>query len=94
MQSYNPNMAETILVWADPRSIATTKGITFVFSSSGYLDVSVLRVCLLTDDIPSVYRVAPFGNLRMIAYLQLPAAYRSLSRPSSPLRAKAFAVRS
>ena len=28
-------------------------------------------------------RVAPFGNLRVIAYLQLAAAYRSLSRPSS-----------
>ncbi len=26
-------------------------------------------------------------------YLLLPAAYRSLSRPSSPLRAKAFAMR-
>ena len=47
LQSYNPNNAETLLVWANPRSIATTNGITFVFSSSGYLDVSVLRVCLL-----------------------------------------------
>jgi hypothetical protein len=26
-------------------------------------------------------------------YLHLPAAYRSLSRPSSPMRAKAFTVR-
>ena len=43
-QSYYPNDAETSLVWAIPRSIATTKGITLVFSSSGYLDVSVLRV--------------------------------------------------
>ena len=32
------------MVWADPRSIATTRGITFVLFSSGYLDVSVLRV--------------------------------------------------
>ena len=46
-QSYNPTIAETIMVWANPRSIATTWGITFVFFSSGYLDVSVLRVCLL-----------------------------------------------
>jgi hypothetical protein len=38
-------------------------------------------------------RVAPFGNLRMNGYLHLPAAYRSLSRPSSPLRAKASSVR-
>ena len=42
--SYNPVIAETITVWAIPRSIATTKGITVVFFSSGYLDVSVPRV--------------------------------------------------
>ncbi len=45
--SYNPNIAVTTLVWANPRSLATTYGITFVFFSSGYLDVSVLRVRLL-----------------------------------------------
>jgi hypothetical protein len=38
--------------------------------------------------------VAPFGNLRIEGYLHLPEAYRSLSRPSSPLRAKASTVRS
>ena len=32
------------MVWAIPRSIATTKGITVVFFSSAYLDVSVQRV--------------------------------------------------
>ena len=32
------------LVWAPPVSLAATPGITFVFSSSGYLDVSVRRV--------------------------------------------------
>ncbi|GMK49210.1 hypothetical protein PghCCS26_63400 [Paenibacillus glycanilyticus] len=35
------------MVWANPRSLAATDGITFVFSSSGYLDVSVPLVCLL-----------------------------------------------
>ena len=40
-QSYNPNIAETILVWANPRSLAATRGITFVFFSYRYLDVSV-----------------------------------------------------
>ena len=44
-QSYNPSIAETTLVWAVPISLAATLGITIVFSSSGYLDVSVLRVC-------------------------------------------------
>ena len=45
-QSYNPKIAVTILVWAVPRSLATTWGITIVFFSSGYLDVSVHRVSL------------------------------------------------
>jgi hypothetical protein len=47
LQSYNPGSAVTEPVWASPRSLATTYGITIVFSSSGYLDVSVHRVCLL-----------------------------------------------
>ena len=34
------------LVWAPPISLATTLGITVVFFSSGYLDVSVPRVPL------------------------------------------------
>ena len=38
--------------------------------------------------------VSPFGNLRIIAHLQLPEAYRSLSRPSSAPDAKAFPLRS
>ena len=37
-------------------------------------------------------RVSPFGDPRIEAYLQLPAAYRSLSRPSSASGAKAFAL--
>jgi hypothetical protein len=95
LQSYNPNVAETTLVWALPRSIATTKGITVVFSSSGYLDVSVRRVCLPCG-IPGLH---PGGLTHSeiygySGYLHLPAAYRSLSRPSSPLRAKAFTIRS
>ena len=45
-QSYNPVVAETITVWAFSSSIASTLEITFVFFSSGYLDVSVLRVSL------------------------------------------------
>src|SRR6185437_14754852 len=36
----------SLLVWAVPVSLATTQGIAFAFSSSGYLDVSVPRVCL------------------------------------------------
>jgi hypothetical protein len=36
----------SLLVWANPVSLAATQGIAFAFSSSGYLDVSVPRVCL------------------------------------------------
>ena len=42
MQS-EPRSARTA-VWALPRSLAATYGITVVFSSSAYLDVSVQRV--------------------------------------------------
>jgi hypothetical protein len=45
LQSYNPNLAVTILVWAPSRSLTTTWEIIIIFSSSGYLDVSVHRVC-------------------------------------------------
>ena len=41
-----PATAETITVWAYPRSLAATGGITFVFFSCRYLDVSVPCVCL------------------------------------------------
>ena len=41
----------------------------------------------------SPWWVAPFGYLRINGYLHLPAACRSLSRPSSPQRAKASSVR-
>ena len=36
--------------------------------------------------------VSPFGDLRIIGYVLLPAAYRSLSRPSSAPSAKASAL--
>ncbi len=54
---YYPGRAVTPPVWAPPRSLAATWGITFVFSSSGYLDVSVPRVR------PRITRVS--GSLQM-----------------------------
>ena len=83
-----------------PRSLATTYGISFDVSSSPYLDVSVQAVphVHLFDSVHAdtvlPCRVSPFGNLRINAYLQLPEAYRSLSRPSSAPDAKAFPLRS
>ena len=44
------------------------------------------------DDTSSRYRVVPFGDPRVKGYLRLTAAFRSLSRPSSPPRAKASAM--
>ena len=41
---YYPGVASTTPVWAPPRSLAATGGITFVLFSCGYLDVSVPRV--------------------------------------------------
>ena len=54
-----------------------------------------MRLCIhlmVTGHYPS--RVPPFGNLRIKAYLQLPEAYRSLSRPSSAISAMASTLRS
>ena len=69
-------------------------GSLFVFFSSRYLDVSVPWVgtlrrvsCLQQDGLPH-------SEIRGSQDIMLlPAAYRSLSRPSSPLRAKASTVR-
>ena len=83
-----------------PRSLATTCGISVDFSSSPYLDVSVQAVphlrlfCSTQVDRVLLCRVSPFGNLRINAYVPLPVAYRSLSRPSSAPDAKAFPLRS
>ena len=43
---YNPARASTPAVWAGPLSLAATRGVTLVFLSSAYLDVSVRRVRL------------------------------------------------
>ena len=84
-------------VWPPPRSLATTSGISVDVFSSPYLDVSVQAVphMQLFDSLHvALRRVSPFGNLRIKAHLQLPEAYRSLSRPSSAPDAKAFPLRS
>ena len=85
------------LVWPPPLSLATTRGISVDVFSSPYLDVSVQAVPLihLFDSVYDTLRwVSPFGYLRIVAYLQLPEAFRSLSRPSSAPDAKAFPLRS
>ena len=82
----------TNMVWALPRSLATTRGIIVYF-----LFLQVLRCFsslrspsyLCKNNSPSDYWVVPFGNPRVKGHLHLTAAYRSLSRPSSPPGAKA-----
>ena len=89
-----------LLVWPLPRSLATTSGISVDVFSCPYLDVSVqgvphVRLFYSTHaDAVLPHRVSPFGNLRINAYVPLPVAYRSLSRPSSAPDAKAFPLRS
>ena len=61
------------------------------FSSAGSLPQPMYSV---TDDRGSLCRVSPFRNPRLIGYLLLTAAYRSLSRLSSALSAKASTLRS
>ncbi len=73
--------------WPGPRSLATTNGVSVDVLSSRYLDVSVPWVSSLSGDLNG--RVSPFGNPRIKAYSQLPDAYRSVLRPSSPVHAKA-----
>ena len=96
----NPEDPERPSVWPLPRSLATTCGISVDVFSCPYLDVSVQgvpRVRLFDSahaDTVLPYRVSPFGNLRINAYVPLPVAYRSLSRPSSAPDAKAFPLRS
>ena len=98
--SPNPEDPERPSVWPLPRSLATTGGISVDVFSCPYLDVSVQGVPLVQlfdsphDDCVLRSRVATFGNLRIKAHLQLPEAYRSLSRPSSAPDAKAFPLRS
>ena len=41
VQSVLQPQEASLLVWANPVSLAATQGIAFAFSSSGYLDVSV-----------------------------------------------------
>ena len=95
--SHNP--MSKLMVWAIPRSLAATYGISVDFFSSRLLRcftslgiASITYFIQLTITGHNSSWVAPFGNLRIKGYLQLPEAYRSLARPSSPLIAKASII--
>ena len=82
---------------ANPRSLAATNGISVDFFSSGYLDVSVLRVrfvhlciqCTMTSYDAGLPHSEMSGSK---AVYRLTEPYRRLPRPSSPLAAKASTV--
>ena len=82
---HNPKITEVILVWAVPLSLAATYGITIVFFSCGYLDVSVPRVRLMYLCIQytilehDLQRVSPFGNPRIKACLAAPRGLSQLA---------------
>ena len=97
--SPNPEMHASRFGLFRFRSPLLTKSIVFFlflrllrcFSSPGSL-------CTPMDSVHSdgglLRRVSPFRNLRVDGYLLLTAAYRSLSRLSSALSAKASSLRS
>ena len=78
-------------VWAPPRSLAATGGISFDFYSCGYLDGSLPRVFPLHAIHSHAgaghpgRRVTPFGDHPwIVGRWHLPTAFRSCPRPSSP----------
>ena len=78
---------------AGPISLAATFRVSVDFLSCRYLDVSVPRVRFVNLCIQSTITiigwVPPFRYPRINTYSQLPVAFRSVSRLSSPLIAKA-----
>jgi hypothetical protein len=86
--SYNPILAVTTMVWANPRSLATTYGITFVFFSCAYLDVSVQRVRPPIGVIHLQCIGLPHsdirGSIRVCRSPRLFAAYHVLLRLQKP----------
>ena len=84
LQSYYPDSAETLAVWAVPRSLAATGGITLVFSSCRYLDVSVPCVCLPYGMVCLQHTGLPHSEISgfevICTYPELFAAYHVLHR--------------
>jgi hypothetical protein len=78
---------------ASPRSLATTWGISVDFFSSSYLDVSVRSVRLhwpmysAMDTLAGGFPHSDIYGSKLVC--ELPVAFRTLQRPSSPVIAKA-----
>jgi hypothetical protein len=82
---HNPSTTEVVKVWAVPLSLAATDGITIVFFSWGYLDVSVppvrlMRLCIQRMILKHyLQKVSPFGNPRIKACLAAPRGLTQLT---------------
>ena len=98
-RDHNASRLDIITVWADSFSLAATREIDnflslpegtkmFQFPSSS---PSTLCIQVKVPEV-TLWGVAPFGNLRFKACLQLTEAYRSLPRPSSPSSAKSSTI--
>ena len=76
------------MVWAMPRSLATTRGITIVLFSCRYLDVSVPCVCLPYGMICLQHTGLPHSEISaskvICTYAELIAAYHVLHRLWEP----------
>ena len=79
---YNPARASTPAVWAGPLSLAATRGVTLVFLSSDYWDVSVRRVRLHLRWMPCLRTAG--CPIRVPADQRPFAPPRRLSRPAAP----------
>ena len=89
--------ARKLSVWALPFSLAATRGISFDYFSSGYLDVSVHRVCLPFGQCDMTRTGLPHSDIRgsrpICGSPRLFAAYRVLLRLLTP-RHPPYAFRS
>src|SRR3970282_1309259 len=89
---------QALWVWAVPRSLATTRGISVISFPLGTKMFQFPRfpspnLCVqFGDTAGSLHWLSPFGHLRSKACSRLPGAYRSGPRPSSAFCAKASTV--
>ena len=83
LRSHNPGENCFSPVWASPRSLATTRGVSVDVFSTRYLDVSVPWVCFpalwIHAGIWPKPGVSPFGNPRIIARLAAPRGLSQLA---------------
>ncbi len=89
---FNPgSRVATPPVWANPLSLAATRGIVFTFFSCGYLDVSVPRVRLLlrmTGSLPPGCPIRISAHQRVFApprgFSQLVTSFIASESPGIP----------